>query len=222
MAQGWVVLLEAAFTGPDLQLEQVEALLAKLADSYPSAIYSPDRCAVQFLVGGAGPGDALATGIDVWQAATRDVAFPCGDLVRAEVKTPEELASEYEHGDVSSAPGPADEKALALAYDATRRLLRASTQREAVSVLQSLVRKLGGTVLPPRPGDPRILDVDLSLGDGDPILPAADPYSVARLCLEEVVPAAVEDAQRIVGLLRAADAAAGASTNAGFVDSDMP
>jgi hypothetical protein len=36
------------------------------------------------------------------------------------------------------------------------------------------------------------------------MVPAADPYSVARLCLEEVLPAAAEDAQRIVRLLRAA------------------
>ena len=118
-------------------------------------------------------------------------------------------------------PGPADEQALALAYDATRRLLRATTPREAVSVLQALVRKLGGTVLPARPGDPRTLDLDLSLGEGEPIVPAAEPYSVARLCLEEVVPDAVADAQRVVGLLRAADTAAAAGEIA-YVDSDLP
>ena len=33
------------------------------------------------------------------------------------------------------------------------------------------------------------------------MVPAAEPYSVARLCLEEVVPAAAEDARRVVKLL---------------------
>ncbi len=220
MAEGWIVLLEATFaSGPDLELEQVEALLAKLADSYPSALYAPDRCAVQFLVGGKGPGEALAQGISLWRRATHEVQFPAGDLVRAEVKTPAELASEYEHPETVAATGPADEQALAHAYDATRRLLRVSTTREAVSVLQALVRKLGGTVLPPRPGDARALDLDLSLGEGDPIVPAADPYSVARLCLEEVLPDAVEDARRIVALLRAASTTPGGVV---FVDSDLP
>ena len=219
LAQGWVVLLEATFQGPGVQLEQVEALLAKLADSYPSAIYAADRCAVQFLVGGIGPDDALVAGIREWRSAAREVGFPAGDLVRAEVKTPEELASEYEHCDAAPAPGPADEHARALAFDATRRLLRTATPREAVSVLQGLVRKLGGTVIPARPGDPRTLDIDLSLGVGEPIVAAAEPYSVARLCLEEVVPGAVADAERVVGLLRAAETVSGEDA---FVDSDRP
>jgi hypothetical protein len=209
MAQSWIVLLEATFSGPDLELEQVEALLARLADNYPSALYAPDRCAVQFLVGGGEPHDALAQGIGLWRDAVRNVRFPDGELVRAEVKTPAELAAE-----------PADEQALALAHETTRKLLRVTSSREAVSVLQALVRKLGGTVLAQDPSDPRTLDVDLSLGEGEPIVPAADPYSVARLCLEEVVPDAVEDARRVVALLR------GASTTAAggvaYADSDVP
>jgi hypothetical protein len=219
------VVLESAFpSGRELELEHVEALLARLADRYPSALYAPDRCAVQFLVAGTGPDDALAAGIALWRDAARAARFPEGDLVRTEVKTPAELASEYEHPDPGvPAPAPADEQALAAAYDATRKLLRVTSQREAVSVLQALVRKLGGTVLPARPGDPRALDLDLSLGEGEPLMPAADPYSVARLCLEEVMPHAVEDAQLVTALLRAATSAqAHASNDGAFVDSDLP
>ena len=78
----------------------------------------------------------------------------------------------------------------------TRRLLRATTPREAVSAVSALVRQLGGTIVRPRHGDARVLDVDLSLGTGEPMAVAVEPYSVARLCLEEVLPAALSDARR--------------------------
>ncbi|MBV8984630.1 MAG: hypothetical protein JO248_09350 [Acidimicrobiia bacterium] len=205
MRRCWVVLLEVQTTD-QLELEAVEGVLANLADRYPSALYSTDRCAVQFLVEDAdGPDAALADGVAIWRAAARQ--FPEGDLVRAEVKTPAELAAEYHEDPDGSVPVPADQRALAAAYEATRRLLRSSSPREAVSVLSALVRQLGGTTVRPRPGDERILDCDLSLGAGEPMVAAADPYSIARLDLEEVLPAATEDARRIVNLLRAASAA---------------
>ena len=59
------------------------------------------------------------------------------------------------------------------------------------------------------------------LGEGEQITAAAEPYSVARLCLEEVVPDAVEDARRVVDLLRAA-ASAHASTGVTYADVDVP
>lgn len=200
----WVVLLEIQ-TDEQLELETVEGVLANLADRYPSALYSQDRCAVQFLVDDAdGPAAALADGVAVWRAAARE--FPAGDLVRAEVKTPAELAAEYNENPDGSVQIPADQRALASAYEATRRLLRSSSPREAVSVLSALVRQLGGTIVRPNPDDERILDCDLSLGVGEPMVAAVDPYSIARLDLEEVLPAAAEDARRVVNLLRAASA----------------
>jgi hypothetical protein len=47
---------------------------------------------------------------------------------------------------------------------------------------------------------------------------AAEPYSVARLCLEEVLPGAVDDARRVLRLLRAV--AAGAASSVGAADLD--
>ena len=206
MTDGWVVLLEVACaeSGP-LAVATLEALLGRLADRHPSALQAPDRYALQFLVDGPDPERALAEGVALWRQAARDVGFADDGVVRAEVKTPAELEAECshtEHGPV----GCADERALAAAYEATRRLLRSSTPREVVSVLGALVRQLGGTLLAPRPGDPRLLDVDLSFGVGEPMVAAAEPYSIDRLCLEEVLPAVVEDARRVVGLLLAASA----------------
>jgi hypothetical protein len=151
-----------------------------------------------------GPDRALAAAVALLGPAADAVGFPPAQLVRAEVKTPAELEAEYDEEDLSPSHVPADEQATALAYQATRRLVSARSPREASSVLSALVRQLGGTILAPRPDDPRTMAIDLSLGEGPPMVPAADPYSVARLCLEEVLPAAAEDAQRIVRLLRAA------------------
>jgi hypothetical protein len=204
MTDGWVVLLEVgcAESGP-LAVATLEALLGRLADRHPSALQAPDRYALQFLVDGGDADGALAEGVSLWRQAARDVGFPDDGIVRAEVKTPAELEAECSHEEHGPS-GCADERALAAAYEATSRMLRSSTPREVVSVLGALVRELGGTLLAPRPGDPRILDIDLSLGIGAPMLAAAEPYSIDRLCLEEVLPAVVEDARRVVSLLAAA------------------
>jgi hypothetical protein len=224
MTHGWVVLLEVACaeTGP-LAVATLEALLGRLADRHPSALQAPDRYALQFLVDGGDADSALAEGVSLWRQAARDVGVPDGGVVRAEVKTPAELEAECSHEEHGPS-GSADERALAAAYEATRRLLRSSTPREVVSVLRALVRELGGTLLPPRPGDPRILDIDLSLGMGKPMLAAVEPYSIDRLCLEEVLPAVVEDARRMISILpadSAADDVAGSDRNA-LADFDQP
>ena len=207
----WVVLLEVACQpGTHLAVETVEALLGRFADRYPSALHAPDRCALQFLVEADGPAQALADGVALWSPVADAVGFPAAEVVRAEVKTPADLDAEYDEEEIGPlvCRVPADERTTATAYEATRRLLRSRTPREASSVLAALVRQLGGTIVPPRPGDERTLDVDLSLGAGPPMVPAVDPYSVARLCLEEVLPAAAADARRVVKLLQDAAGAA--------------
>lgn len=204
MGHCWVVLLEVQ-TRAELGVGAVEAVLAELADRYPSALCATDRLALQFLVEDAeGPDAALVDAVAIWRLASRRVGFPHGELVRAEVKTPVELVAECEEEDTATAAHvPANESALASAYEFTRRLVGSTSPREAVSALSALVRQLGGTIVRPVPGDPRMLDHDLSLGQGEPMVAAADPCSIARLCLEEVLPGAVEDATRVTAMLRA-------------------
>jgi hypothetical protein len=218
MKRSWVVLLEVACDeGQRLEVEAVEALLARLADRYPSALHAPDRYAVQFLVEAGGPDAALSAGVSLWRDAARAVGFPDDGVVRAEVKTPAELEAECSHEEHGPS-GCADERALAAAYEATRRLLRASTPRQVVSVLGALVCQLGGTLLSPRRGDPRVLQIELSLGFGEPMVAAAEPYSIDRLCLEEVLPAVAEDARRVVSLL----VAAAEGNDVALADFDQP
>ena len=206
----WVVLLEVVCPlGTSPSVETVEALLRRLADRYPSALHSPERCAVQFLVGADTAELALAAGVGVWEPAAVAAGLPSCELVRAEVKTPAELAAEYDEdpdAQVDAPHVPADAQATAAAYEFSRRLLRSRTPRQVVSALLALIGHLGGVIVPPCSYDPRIVDVDLSIAEGPPIAAAAEPFSVARLCLEEILPTAVEDARRMIRLLRSAEA----------------
>jgi DNA-binding transcriptional MerR regulator len=95
-----------------------------------------------------------------------------------------------------------DAEALAVVHTATRGLLRATTAAEVVDVLLDATRALGGDVVAPVEGDGRALPLDLSFGELDPLLPAADPDSAARLRLEQRLPPLVEDARLAITRIR--------------------
>ena len=103
-----------------------------------------------------------------------------------------------------AAPPPVpqvDAAALRAAYRATRALLAIRRPGDAVDVLVALVEELGGSVVEADRAGPDALPLDVSLGDRAPLLPVADPYSVARLHLERVLPTVVEDARRAAALV---------------------
>ena len=81
-------------------------------------------------------------------------------------------------------------------------LLYITSAREATEILAAAVHRLGGSTTPARQADSWALPIDLSFGDGEPILPVAEPLSLARMQLEQVLPGLVEDARRAVQLLR--------------------
>jgi len=93
---------------------------------------------------------------------------------------------------------------LALVHDTTRAIIHAATPADVVSVLTGFVRRAGGSMVDAQI-DEAVLPVDLSFGEGPPILPRAEPMSIARLALEHALPALVEDARRLIDLLRRSD-----------------
>ena len=117
------------------------------------------------------------------------------------------MAGSSEAADVG-APSPmlpvpiVDPAVLRAAYGATRSLLHIRTPEDAVDILVALVRDLGGDVVPAEDADASALPLDLSLGVRASLLPVADPYSVARLYLERVLPTVVEDARRAATISR--------------------
>ena len=97
-----------------------------------------------------------------------------------------------------------DHVALVALHDTARALLRASSGADAVAALVDLVEGLGGEAGPAAEQTDDVIPVDIGLGVTDPLLARAEPFSVARLRLEAVLPGIVEDARRMVALLRAA------------------
>jgi diguanylate cyclase (GGDEF)-like protein len=87
-------------------------------------------------------------------------------------------------------------------YRATRSLLRIHSAEEAVGILIDAVKQLGGGTVPARIGHPDSLPVDISLGEGEPLLPTAPAGSAARRHLQEFVPHLAEDARVALELTR--------------------
>lgn len=103
-----------------------------------------------------------------------------------------------------------DAYAVVAAYEAVRDLLRASEPGEVRDTLVGLVERLGGQVGEAALQDDTVIPVDLSFGEGPPLLPRAASTSVARMRLEAVLPLLVEDARILVHRLQL-------STNTGTV-----
>jgi DNA-binding transcriptional MerR regulator len=102
----------------------------------------------------------------------------------------------------AAAAGQPDWEMLQATHQATHALLYITSVREATEILMAAVQRLGGTTIPASQADSWALPIDLSFGDGEPILPVAEPLSLARMQLEQVLPGLVEDARRAVQLLR--------------------
>lgn len=99
-------------------------------------------------------------------------------------------------------PSSDDPKALVAQLAATQALLRAESGAEVSDIVSTLVRDLGGALVPARFADPAsALAVDVSLGVGEPMLPFADPVSVAAMRISAVVPEFLETARVVLSRL---------------------
>ena len=83
-----------------------------------------------------------------------------------------------------------------------RELLQIRSAQEAADLLQSTAMRLGADVVLADEASPDAVLIDLSLGEGPPLLPVMEPLSPGRVELERILPRLVEDAQRAVDLLR--------------------
>lgn len=103
-------------------------------------------------------------------------------------------------------PGPAvseDLEALGAELAATQALLRAESPAEVGAVVATLVHDLGGGLVPARYADPvTVHPFDVSLGLSEPLLPFADPVSVAAMRLSAVLPGFMEAARLVMSRLR--------------------
>lgn len=95
-----------------------------------------------------------------------------------------------------------DAEAVLVAYQTARVMMRAPRPRDLRDALVALVERLGGTVGPAAEQDEEVLPVDLSMGEGPPVLPRAPSASLARMRLEAILPGLVEDARELANLQR--------------------
>ena len=102
----------------------------------------------------------------------------------------------------AAAAGQPDWEVLHAIHQATRALLYIASAREATEILVAAVHRLGGSTMPASRADSSALPIDLSFGDSEPLVPMAEPFSLARMQLEQALPGLVEDARRAVQLLR--------------------
>lgn len=106
----------------------------------------------------------------------------------------------------SSAAAGRSAEDLDLLLATTRAVLRSSSVAEVTNALVAYVHVVGGDVIGASAAGSDALPFDVSFGDGEPLLVVAEEPSVVRLRLEHTLPALVDDARRIVALLRAIDA----------------
>lgn len=86
---------------------------------------------------------------------------------------------------------------IELAYAATREILRARDAAAAKEIVLKLCIALGAEVTSAEDDDGRALPIDLSLGEGDPLLPVSDDEGVRYALTRYLVPA-VSDARTVV------------------------
>jgi hypothetical protein len=148
-------------------------------------------------------------GVGRFHLAVSASGLPTWPLVRAEVKTPAELEAELRAEEAPLFPPmgtlTVDAEALGAAYQATRAILSALSEKEVTVILATLVHRLGGAVVPACRRHPGALAIELTFGEGDALVAAADPVSIARLHLEELLPAVVDDARALVQRLRSGE-----------------
>src|ERR1022692_398525 len=85
-------------------------------------------------------------------------------------------------------------------HEATRSLLRLRTADDARRVAEHLVRELGGQLVPAGTDDASVIPVDVSFGDGEPLLAAAPLGSAARALLDRHLASFLLDARHVLQL----------------------
>ncbi len=97
-------------------------------------------------------------------------------------------------------PADDDLEAVSAQLAATRALLTASTSQEVAEIVATLVRDLGGGLVPARLAESEpTIQLDVSFGLSEPMLPWAEPVSVAGMRMSRVLPGFVEDARQVLG-----------------------
>ena len=95
----------------------------------------------------------------------------------------------------------ANETITELLLEATRAVLSISTPMDGQRVAADFVRAVGGMIVAAATADSDALPIDLSFGEGAPVLPWAPAASLSRMHLERHLPLLAEDIRGAVARL---------------------
>jgi diguanylate cyclase (GGDEF)-like protein len=87
---------------------------------------------------------------------------------------------------------------LDIFLEATRALLWITSPADAKKIVTGVIVDLGGVVLPAESAGIGALPVDVSFGDGEPVVPQAPPDGIARILLERHLPLLVQAVRRVL------------------------
>jgi DNA-binding transcriptional MerR regulator len=192
--QGWAVAAAARQVAGQSPAASVARPVDELRDRLWSALEQALRDLPAGTEAAGPPGESPTTG----QAEASAGALPASRSSGTSVRT----ATVGQRRRTAAAAGQQNWELLETVHQATRGLLYITRAQEATEILAAAVHRLGGSTTPAGQADSWALPIDLSFGDGEPILPVAEPLSLARMQLEQVLPGLVEDARRAVQLLR--------------------
>jgi len=192
--QGWAVAAAARRVAGEGSASPVRPPVDELRDRLWSALDQALRELPAGTEAPASPEEPLAMDQDMPSADALEAAGSSGASVRT--------AMVRQRRQTAAAAGQPDWQLLETVHQATRGLLYIASAREATEILIAAVQRLGGSTIPAGQADSWALPIDLSFGEGEPILPVAEPLSLARMQLEQMLPGLVEDARRAVQLLR--------------------
>ncbi len=181
-----------------LDYGKVRAVVEELREWHPTALFSPDRYALQLQVIAWRPTEALRRALDLHERAVHTIGAPLPALARVEVLTGREFDSQWD----DPRPGVVATGEQVLSdeiYWATRALLRAATATELTEILIAFVAKVGGRMAaePAEPVD-ELVSIDVALGDEDRLYAVAERCSVSGLILEHSLPTLVADARAVL------------------------
>jgi hypothetical protein len=155
-AEEWIVVLEyQPGTGcPLIGCDTVHEMIEALRPWRPSALYSPDRYALQLHVPARRPSDALQSGLQLHDQAAATIGISPPRLVRTEVMTTGEFQRQWDDPDAAAAADAAAPAAVVRpgrvltddVYWATRALLRAQSREDLDDILTRFVAAAGGQV----------------------------------------------------------------------------
>ncbi|MDQ6613364.1 MAG: hypothetical protein M3083_00990 [Actinomycetota bacterium] len=200
----WIVVLEfsRAPDAPLFLISDVQSLIAHLQPWHPTALWNPDRYALQLRLPARTPDQAIQWAVAYHRDAAEAARLPPAVFDRVEILTLSDFERPWQAPGLTSPPG-GEGLFRAELYAATRKLLAATTPAQVTETLVGFVTATGGRV---ERGSarhlPDTIDVDIHFGGDNACHAWAEALSVAGLAMEQFLPELFADAHHALARIQ--------------------